>query len=349
MNGTKLPPVLRVAGLKKHFGVRGGKAALRAVDGVDITIGHGETVGVVGESGCGKSTLGKTILRIHEPSEGRIEFDTGDGKPVDIAHAHGRALAAARRHMNIVFQDPFSSLNPRKTVRFSIGEPLALSGMRGKAVADRVAELLELVGLPAQYMERFPHAFSGGQRQRIALARAIALNPRLIVADEAVSALDVSVQAQIVNLFLGLQRRLGIAFLFISHDVKIVRHVSDRIVVMYLGRIVEEGPPDEICTRPRHPYTAALLSAVPVADNAGRPGRIVLSGDPPSPINPPSGCRFRTRCPYATDRCAAEEPQLRRLGGSEVACHYAETLELRGLAAPSGSLPPLPLEPSQSA
>jgi peptide/nickel transport system ATP-binding protein len=334
-------PLLEVRNLTKHFGEHG---VVRAVDGVDLSVARGETIGIVGESGCGKSTLGKTILRIFEPTSGSIAFDPGAGGMVDITRARGEALKRLRRQMSIVFQDPYSSLNPRKTVQFSVGEPLVLAGeAKGRALARRVGELLETVGLPARYMERFPHAFSGGQRQRIALARALALNPRLIVADEAVSALDVSVQAQVVNLFLDLQRRLGIAFLFISHDLKIVRHVSDRIVVMYLGRVVEEGPPEALCAAPQHPYTEALLSAVPAADEAGKRNRIILEGDPPSPVNPPSGCRFRTRCRYATERCAAEEPQLRALPGrpGAVACHHAERLDLSGISA--AAMPPASL------
>ncbi len=329
---TDTVPLLEISNLVKHFGEHG---AVRAVDGVDLTVGRAETIGIVGESGCGKSTLGKTILRIFEPTSGSIAFDA-DGKGLaEITHTSGEELKRLRRKMSIVFQDPYSSLNPRKTVRFSVGEPLMLAGKAsGKELDRRVGDLLETVGLPARYMERFPHAFSGGQRQRIALARALALNPRLIVADESVSALDVSVQAQIVNLFLDLQRRLGIAFLFISHDLKIVRHVSDRIVVMYLGKVVEEGPPEALCARPLHPYTEALLSAVPLADEVAPRQRIILQGDPPSPVNPPSGCRFRTRCRHATEVCAAAEPKLRPISGraGAVACHHAETLSLSGLS-----------------
>jgi oligopeptide/dipeptide ABC transporter ATP-binding protein len=333
-------PLLKVSNLVKHFGQHG---AVRAVDGVDLTVGRAETIGIVGESGCGKSTLGKTILRIFEPTSGNIAFDA-DGKGLaEITGTTGEELKRLRRQMSIVFQDPYSSLNPRKTVRFSVGEPLMLAGLAsGKEIDRRVGELLEAVGLPARYMERFPHAFSGGQRQRIALARALALNPRLIVADESVSALDVSVQAQIVNLFLDLQRRLSIAFLFISHDLKIVRHVSDRIVVMYLGKVVEEGPPDALCSQPLHPYTEALLSAVPQTAETAPRQRIILQGDPPSPVNPPNGCRFRTRCRHANDMCAAVEPVLRPVAGrsGRVACHHAETLSLFGIA-PSGPRRPI--------
>lgn len=329
-------PVLQIRGLVKHFGSSG---VVRAVDGVDLDVSRGETVGIVGESGCGKSTLGKTVLRILDPTAGSIKFAAGEGGLVDITKAEGGDLKRLRRQMSMVFQDPYSSLNPRKTVRFSVGEPLLLArAARGRELERRVGDLLEMVGLPARYLERFPHAFSGGQRQRIALARAIALNPKLVVADEAVSALDVSVQAQVVNLFLDLQQRLGIAFLFISHDVKIVRHVSDRIVVMYLGKIVEEGVPDDVCAAPQHPYTEALLSAVPLAESNGR-GRIILSGDPPSPVNPPSGCRFRTRCRFATELCATEEPRLRAIAGRPgvVACHHAERLALDGIAQGHGA------------
>ncbi len=338
-------PLLKVTNLVKHFGEHG---AVRAVDGVDLTVGRGETIGIVGESGCGKSTLGKTILRIFEPTSGSIAFDADGNGLAEITATSGQELQRLRRKMSIVFQDPYSSLNPRKTVRFSVGEPLMLAGVaRGKELERWVGDLLETVGLPPRYMERFPHAFSGGQRQRIALARALALNPRLIVADESVSALDVSVQAQIVNLFLDLQRRLGIAFLFISHDLKIVRHVSDRIVVMYLGKVVEEGPPDALCSKPLHPYTEALLSAVPMTEATATRQRIILQGDPPSPVNPPSGCRFRTRCSHATEQCAAVEPVLRPVAGREgmVACHHAETLSLSGIAT-TGSARPAIEEPT---
>lgn len=326
--------LLQIDGLKKHFGMQGQNAgAIRAIDGVNLELNEGETVGIVGESGCGKSTLGRAIVGVHPPTSGSIKFRIADNL-VDVTDPSSSIQAEIRRSISMVFQDPGSSLNPRKNIRFSVGEPLMLTEkLNGAALTDRVAELLEAVGLPAGYMERFPHAFSGGQRQRVALARALAVNPKLIIADEAVSALDVSVQAQIVNLFLELQRDRGIAFLFISHDLKIVRHVSDRVVVMYLGKIVEEGNPTEICDAPQHPYTEALLSAVPGVDRAEGASRIILKGDPPTPINPPSGCRFRTRCAHATSICAAEEPELRHVGGSSgrVACHHAETLSLKGI------------------
>ncbi|MAN77372.1 MAG: peptide ABC transporter ATP-binding protein [Rhizobiales bacterium] len=324
-------PLLRVTDLSKHFGGKGGYA-LRAVDGVDLEINAGETVGVVGESGCGKSTLGRTIIRIYEPTSGSVQF-ARDGEMVDISTLKNRALMPFRREMSMVFQDPVSSLNPRKPIRFSIGEPLRLmEGLRGRKLTERVGQLLEAVGLPERSMERYPHAFSGGQRQRIALARAIALNPRLVIADEAVSALDVSVQAQIVNLFLNLQRERDLSFLFISHDLKIVRHVSDRIIVMYLGKIVEEGPAYRVCASPQHPYTEALLSAVPGHHAATGRSRIVLKGDPPNPANPPSGCHFRPRCAHATDLCASQKPLLRPVPGKpgRVACHHAEKLNLTG-------------------
>lgn len=325
-------PLLRVRGLSKHFGGKRGQPALQALDGIDLEVGAGETVGVVGESGCGKSTLGRTILRMHEPTSGSIEF-ARERALEDITRIDGKLLRPFRREMSMVFQDPVSSLNPRKPVRFSIGEPLTLmEGLRGRELTAKVGQLLEAVGLPARSMERYPHAFSGGQRQRIALARAIALNPKLIVADEAVSALDVSVQAQIVNLFLDLQRERSLSFLFISHDLKIVRHVSNRIVVMYLGRIVEEGPADRVCTQPQHPYTEALLSAVPGHATGSGHSRIVLKGEPPDPSRPPSGCRFRTRCAHATEICAQVEPKLRQVSGSEgrVACHHSEEFNLSG-------------------
>lgn len=328
----KVSPLLTVAGLEKYFELPGGKGTLRALDGVSFELGAGQTVGVVGESGCGKSTLGRALVGIHPPTGGSISYVL-DGDRLEGARPDKAQRQRIQRATAMVFQDPASSLNPRKNIRFSVGEPLMLmERLSGAELTRRVGGLLETVGLPARYMERFPHAFSGGQRQRVALARALAVNPKMIVADEAVSALDVSVQAQVVNLFLELQRERGIAFLFISHDLKIVRHVSDRVLVMYLGRVVEEGDPDEICRAPKHPYTEALLSAVPIASNAPRRDRIILKGDPPSPLNPPSGCPFRNRCSHAVPRCAEERPTLRPSGnGRSVACHRAEELELDGI------------------
>lgn len=330
-------PLLRVEDLKKQFTLRAGQV-LHALDGVTFDLEAGRTTGIVGESGCGKSTLGRAIVGIHKPTSGSIRFHV-DGQAFNASSSLSEDRRLLHRSASMVFQDPGSSLNPRKNIRFSVGEPLMLvEKLSGAGLTQRVGELLEAVGLPASYMERFPHAFSGGQRQRVALARALAVGPRLIVADEAVSALDVSIQAQVINLFLRLQRERGIALLFISHDLKIVRHVSDRVLVMYLGRVVEQGNPSTICARPRHPYTEALLSAVPLLTMGDRRRRTVLKGDPPSPINPPSGCPFRNRCQYAIGRCAEEVPELRPIAnGQDVACHRAEELSLIGVggAAPT--------------
>jgi oligopeptide transport system ATP-binding protein len=293
---------------------------LRAVDGVSFDVRHGETMALVGESGCGKTTLGRTLLRLYEPIEGAVRFDG-----IDLASLSGEGLRAFRRRAQMIFQDPYASLNPRMKVEEVIAEPLRAHriGSREERSA-RVRELLELVGLPEAAARRFPHAFSGGQRQRIGIARALALRPELIVADEPVSALDVSIQAQIVNLLKDLQNELGLTLLFIAHDLAVVRQTASRVAVMYLGKIVELGPRDTIFEDPRHPYTQSLLSAVPVPDPAFERARerIVLPGDVPSPITPPSGCRFHTRCPYAMPHCKTIEPELRETpDGREVACH----------------------------
>ena len=308
--------LLDVAGLVKHFPVRGG--AVRAVDGVSFALDRGETLSLVGESGCGKSTVGRCILRLIRPTEGQI---TLAGQRIDGLPE--RRLRPLRRHMQVVFQDPFSSLNPRQRVRDAIAEPLRNFGLAsGAALWDRVSELLEQVGLPAEAMQRLPHEFSGGQRQRIGIARALAPGPDLLVCDEAVSALDVSVKAQIVNLLLSLQERLGLAVLFISHDLAVVEHLTHRVAVMYLGRIVELGDRGALFAAPRHPYTRALLSAVPVPDPGAARDRTVLRGDVPSPLAPPPGCRFHTRCPVAFARCRTEEPAPRQVApGHLVSCH----------------------------
>jgi peptide/nickel transport system ATP-binding protein len=333
-------PVLEVRGLRKHFPVRQGilgrvAATIRAVDDVSFSIAHGETLSLVGESGCGKTTTSRCILRAIAPTAGEILFRDKNGNAIDVAGLNRKGLRPLRRRMQMIFQDPFSSLNPRMTIAEIIGEPLLVQGMRDtKEREARVSDLLELVRLPAAYLNRFPHAFSGGQRQRIGIARALALNPSLIVADEPVSALDVSVQAQIVNLMLDLQDQLGLTYLFVAHDLSVVKHVSHRVAVMYAGRIVETAPTTELFTTPKHPYTEALLSAVPVPDPRRRAQRIVLEGDVADPSNPPSGCNFHPRCKYAVDRCKIETPVLTGIApGHEVRCLRAAELSLRGVAS----------------
>jgi oligopeptide/dipeptide ABC transporter ATP-binding protein len=311
--------------LVKYYPIRGGVlmkevAAVKAVDGVSVAIREGETLGLVGESGCGKSTLGRAILRLEEPTSGEVLFE---GR--NILTFDPKQLRALRRQMQIIFQDPFSSLNPRKTVAQIVGEPLLVHGLGNRLERDqRVEELLGVVGLRAEHMRRYPHMFSGGQRQRIGVARALALNPKLVICDEAVSALDVSIQAQVLNLLRDLQDEFGLTYLFISHDLHVVEHVSDRVAVMYLGKVVELAAKAEIYLRPLHPYTQALLSASPMPDPTVKRQRIILKGDVPSPINPPPGCRFHTRCPYAESVCRQSEPELREeRDGHFAACHFA--------------------------
>jgi peptide/nickel transport system ATP-binding protein len=326
-------PLVEVADLKIYFPIKSGLVLdrhigdIKAVDDVTLAIERGETLGLVGESGCGKSTLGRAILRLYEPTAGRIVFD---GR--DISHLREAELRPLRRRMQMVFQDPFASLNPRHSVGRIVGEPLKAHGLASRGDATRqVRELLARVGLPADAIGRYPHEFSGGQRQRIGIARVLALNPDLIIADEPVSALDVSIQAQIINLLDALQTDFDLTYVFIAHDLAVVRHISDRIAVMYLGKIVEISPADELYAMPLHPYTISLLSAVPIPDPAVERQReaILLSGDLPSPANPPSGCRFHTRCPYIQPtRCRDDVPPLRQvLGGHTVACHWAEQIQ----------------------
>jgi oligopeptide/dipeptide ABC transporter ATP-binding protein len=309
--------LVRVRGLFKHFPVANSDDVVRAVDGVTFEIFRGETLGLVGESGCGKSTVGRCLLRLIEPTHGEIEFE---GR--DVLATSGAELRALRREMQIIFQDPYASLNPRMRVRDIVAEPLVIHGIGDKAERrERVAELLRKVGLDPDYRDRYPHEFSGGQRQRIGIARALALNPKLIVADEPVSALDVSVQAQVVNLLEDLQKEFELTYLFISHGLAVVEHISDRVAVMYLGRIVEVAAAEELYANPLHPYTRALLSAIPVPDPTRKRDRIVLKGDVPTPINPPSGCRFHTRCPDAIPDCARIDPDLREVAPNHtVAC-----------------------------
>jgi peptide/nickel transport system ATP-binding protein len=319
-------PLLQVRGLKTHFPVRGGvlgrvRGTVKAVDGVSFDVRRGETLGLVGESGCGKSTLGRTLLRLVDPTSGSVRFE---GR--ELTGLSQRELRPLRRRMQLVFQDPYASLNPRMTVRDILGEPFAIHGLaRGAEREAKVTELLDLMGLARESLDRYPHEFSGGQRQRIGIARAIALRPDLVVADEPISALDVSIQAQIVNLLMDLQRDLGLTYVFIAHDLKIVEYVSTRVAVMYLGRIVELAEAADLYRRPRHPYTQALLSAVPVPDPEHKRSRIVLQGDVPSPMAPPPGCPFNPRCPYAMDRCRREVPPLYDVGNGHVsACFLAE-------------------------
>ncbi|MFE4826803.1 ABC transporter ATP-binding protein [Streptomyces sp. NPDC056672] len=331
-DGSGPEPLLKVTGLAKHFPITKGVlkrkvGAVKAVDGLTFDVRPGETLGVVGESGCGKSTMGRLITRLLEPTGGKVEFE---GR--DITHLSAGALRPMRRDVQMIFQDPYGSLNPRHTVGGIIGTPFKLQGIEPEGgVKKEVQRLLELVGLSPEHYNRYPHEFSGGQRQRIGIARALALNPKLVVADEPVSALDVSIQAQVVNLLDDLQDELGLTYVIIAHDLSVIRHVSDRIAVMYLGKIVELADRSSLYESPKHPYTKALLSAVPVPDPSRRGGksdRILLKGDVPSPINPPSGCRFHTRCWKATEICRTTEPPLLQLApGHQAACHHPENAQ----------------------
>lgn len=321
--------LLEVVGLVKHFPIVKGiimsrrVGTVKAVDGVSFSIDRGKTLGLVGESGCGKSTTGRAIARLIEPSSGEVRFDGNNVLALDKD-----GLRQLRRDIQMVFQDPYASLNPRMTVGDIIGEPLDIHGVSGGKDRDRrVKELLEVVGLASYHSKRYPHEFSGGQRQRIGIARALSVNPKLVICDEPVSALDVSVQAQIINLLQDLQKELGLTYLFIAHDLSVVKHISDVVAVMYLGKVVEHAPKSVLYSNPQHPYTKALLSAVPIPDPTQRRGRIVLEGDIPSPINPPSGCRFHTRCLHATSVCSQVDPPLRAVENSHlVACHLYDSL-----------------------
>ncbi|MBN4059440.1 dipeptide ABC transporter ATP-binding protein [Dehalococcoides mccartyi] len=331
-------PLLEVKNLKKSFPIKRGflqrtVGHVRAVDDVSFSIAEGETLSLVGESGCGKTTTVRAIMRAIDPDEGQVLFRTRDDETVDLAELSLSKIRPLRRDIQMIFQDPFSSLNPRMTIFQLISEPLLVNRIgTPEERQDRVAELLRQVGLRPEYMQRFPHAFSGGQRQRIGIARALAINPKLIVADEPVSGLDVSVQAQVINLMMDLQDEFGLTYLFVSHDLSVVNQISDRVVVMYVGRVVEVGTPQELFHNPKHPYTSALISSLPISDPKRRGKRAVLEGEIANPANPPTGCYFHPRCPFATDQCEVEAPPLQEVSGRLVACHHAEELELAGVA-----------------
>lgn len=332
-------PLLEVRGLKKYFPIRSNGlmrrevGAVRAVDDVSFNVYEGEILSLVGESGCGKTTTARCVLRAVNPTAGEVLFRRTTGEVVDVAKLKESQLRPIWREMQMIFQDPFGSLNPRKNLLDIIGEPLLVNGVKSRqARMDRVAELLGLVGLRPEYMHRFPHAFSGGQRQRVVIARALALNPRLVVADEAVSALDVSVQAQILNLLLDLQKRLNLSYLFVAHDLSIVKHISHRVAVMYVGKVAELAPTEALFRKPKHPYTSALMQAVPVADPDQRAALVGLPGEVANPANPPKGCYFHPRCAFAVEACRTETPALREVDpGHFVACHRAEELDLPGI------------------
>lgn len=330
--------LLQLKDLKMYFPIKKGffqktVAYVKAVDGVSFEIKRGETLGLVGESGCGKTTIGRCIVRAYQPTDGQILYGQ-NGNTVNLANKSTAELKEYRRIVRMIFQDPYASLNPRMTVFNIVADPLRIHKIvEGKELEKYIAELLERVGLRSEHMSRYPHAFSGGQRQRVGIARALALDPELVVADEAVSALDVSVRAQILNLMIELQQELNLTYLFISHDLSVVEYIADRVAVMYVGKLVELAPTDKLFQTPKHPYTEALLSAIPIADPRRRSERIILEGEVADPANPPSGCYFHPRCPYAKDRCITETPVLRKIDeGHTVACHFAEELDLRGIA-----------------
>jgi peptide/nickel transport system ATP-binding protein len=339
MNGANAQPLLEARNLRKFFPIKQGflrktVGHVRAVDDINFFINEGETLGLVGESGCGKTTASRCILRAIEPTSGQMLFRTAAGETVDLTQLDRQQLKPLRAQMQMIFQDPYGSLNPRMTLFDIVGEPLYIAGMKNRrSREERVAELLRLVGLRPEFMQRFPHAFSGGQRQRIGIARALALNPRLVVADEPVSALDVSVQAQTLNLMLDLQRRLNLTYLFVSHNLSVVKHICDRVTVMYVGKIVETATSGELFARPRHPYTAALVAALPVANPRIKTGNVELPGEVASPAHPPTGCYFHPRCTYCIDRCKTESPVYREITpGHYAACHRADELNLAGMA-----------------
>ena len=346
MSAPATPWLLEVRHLRKSFPIRRGfnrklVGAVRAVDDVSFTIREGETLGLVGESGCGKTTTARCILRALAPTSGEILFRPAGGRVVDLAPLSRAELRPLRPQIQMIFQDPFGSLNPRMTIFENVGEPLLVNGLRDRrARLARVAALLELTGLRPEYMHRFPHAFSGGQRQRIGIARALATEPRLVVADEPVSALDVSVQAQVLNLLLELRTRLHLTLLFVAHDLAVVKHISDRVAVMYVGQLVELATTEAIFSRPRHPYTAALMRAVPVPDPHASSGDVALAGEVADPANPPAGCYFHPRCPFVTEVCRTESPPLRKIdAGHLVRCHRAEELALAGVGAEPARAP----------
>jgi peptide/nickel transport system ATP-binding protein len=342
-NANSETPLLEVKGLKMHFPIRRGffrakvVGHVKAVDGVNFFVREGETMGLVGESGCGKTTTGRLILRAYKPTAGEILFQDQELGRINILELEKQELKQLRRNIQMIFQDPYSSLNPRMNLLQIVGEPLYVHGVaQGKELEDRVAELLKVVGLRPEYMSRYPHAFSGGQRQRIGVARALALNPQFIVCDEPVSALDVSIQAQTLNLLQDLQEEFGLTYLFISHDLSVVEHISDRVAVMYVGKLVESAKTEELFINPKHPYTEALLSAVPKPNPRQRSEPIVLQGEVADPANPPSGCYFHPRCRYKIDRCVTEEPVLEEVAPEHfVSCHRARELRLQGVLGPA--------------